>query len=156
MRTNWTETRLAWMVLGGVLGSVLSVYWPQEPALAAYTAAGGEKISMCACTTGLGTSDAVFILDQTSGRLVGGIYANGQFGAAYVQNLAQDFGVADGAVYSMVPASIGARIPGANATAEGSIFVGEQKSGKVIMYAFATAAGANRLVPLATFPFRGR
>jgi hypothetical protein len=156
MRKNWTETRLAWMVLGGILGSMLSVYWPQEPAMAAFTASGGEKFCMCACSTTIGTADAVFVLDQTSGRLVGGIYSNGGFAATYMQSLAQDFGVADGAVYNMVPASVAPRIPGTAATAEASIFVGEQKSGKVIMYGFQTAPGTNRLVPVAQFPFRGR
>jgi hypothetical protein len=144
------------MVLGGLLGAGLSVYWPQPAAEAAYAASGGDKFCMCACTTGLGTADAVFVLDQTTGRLVGGIYANGGFSAAYVHNVAQDFGVADGAVYNMVPASVAARLPGGAATAEGSIFIGEQKSGKVIMYSFQTAAGANRVVPVAQFPFRGR
>jgi hypothetical protein len=144
------------MVLGGVLGGLLSVYWPQEPAYGAYAASGGQEFCMCACTTGLGTADAVFVLDQTTGRLVGGIYSNGGFGAAYIHNVARDFNVADGAVYNMVPASVAARLPGAAATAEASIFVGEQKSGIVIMYSFQTAAGANRLIPVARFPFRGQ
>ncbi|MFV0442963.1 MAG: hypothetical protein ACK5Q5_05290 [Planctomycetaceae bacterium] len=156
MRSNWTETRFAWLVLGMVFGGLLSVYWPQEPAMAAYTASGGEKFSMCAGTTKGGTSDAVFVLDQTTGRLVGGIYNNAQFSAMYIRNLAQDFGVADGAVYNMVPASVAPRIPGNAPTAEAGIFVGEQKSGKVIMYAFQTAVGTNQIVPLAQFPFRGQ
>jgi hypothetical protein len=156
MRSNWTETRLAWLVLGMVFGGVLSVYWPQEPAMAAYTASGGEKFSMCVGTTRSGTSDAVFVLDQTTGRLVGGIYNNANFTATYVRNLAQDFKVADGAVYNMVPGSVAPRIPGTAPTAEAAIFVGEQKSGLVIMYAFPTAPGLNQLVPLAQFPFRGQ
>ena len=155
MRPNWTETRLAWMVLGGMLGCVLSVYWPQEPALGAYSAAGGEKFCMCSCTTTLGTSDAVFILDQTSGRLIGGIYAGGKFGALIIRNLAQDFGATDKAHYNMVPASVGARIPGRGITAEGSIFVGEESSGQVIMYAFHASGGVSELVPVTNFRWRG-
>lgn len=156
MRTNWTETRLAWLVLGTLLGGVLSVYWPQDPAFAAYSASGGDKIALCAGTTRQGTSDAIFVLDQTTGRLVGGIYNNGSFGAAFVRPLAQDFKVADGAVYNMVPAAVSPRIPGNAPTAEAAIFVAEQKSGLVIMYAFPIAGGANSLVPLASFPFRGQ
>lgn len=156
MRTNWTETRFAWLVLGMVFGGLLSIYWPQEPAIAAFTASGGEKFSMCAGTTKGGTSDVVFVLDQTTGRLVGGIYDNGQFSASYLRPLAQDFGVTTGAVYNMVPASIAPRIPGAASTAEAAIFVGEQKSGQVIMYAIPVQQGINQLVPLAKFPFRGQ
>jgi hypothetical protein len=155
MTTRWTETRLAWLALGAVLGSALSVYWPQEPALGAYVASSGDKFCMCACTTTIGTSDAVFVLDQTTGRLIGAIYSNGRFGALYVRNLAADFGVTDKAYYNMVPASIGARIPGRGQTAEGSIFVGEERSGLVIMYAFQAAGGINELVPVTNFNWRG-
>ena len=95
------------------------------------------------------------MLDQTTGRLVGGIYDNGGFGAAYMRPLAQDFKVADGAVYNMVPAAV-SRIPGNAPTAEAAIFVAEQKTGLVIMYAFQTAAGSNTLAPMASFPFRGQ
>jgi hypothetical protein len=155
MKANWTETRLAWMVLGAVLGCLLSVYWPQEPAMGAYTSAGSDKFCMAACTTTLGTADAVFVLDQTSGRLIGGIYAGGQFGGALVRNLAQDFNATDKAHYNMVPASVGLKLPGRAATAEGCIFVGEESSGLVIMYAFQAAGGVNALTPVAKFPWRG-
>ena len=155
MRPNWTESRLSWLVLGGVLGGLLSVYWPQEPALAAYSASGGEKFCMCTGSTSLGAADAVFVLDQTTGRLVGGIYANGQFGAGYIRNLAQDFKVADGAVYNMVASSVAPRIPGSAPSAEAGIFVAEQKSGLCIMYGFQTASGTNQLVPMAQFKWRG-
>ena len=155
MKSNWLETRIAWLILGALVGGVFSVYWPQEPVYGAYTAAGGSKFQMCTCTTSIGTADAVFLLDQTSGRLVGGIYANGQFGAVYLRNLAADFGVGEGE-YNMVPGSVGARIPGRGQTAEAGIFVGEQKSGLVVMYAFHTSAGANELVPVANFRWRGQ
>lgn len=155
MKSNWTETRLAWLVLGMVLGGVLSVYWPQEPAYGAYAASGGDRFCMCVGTTTIGTSDAVFLLDQTSGRLVGGIYANGKFGALYARNLAADFGVTDKAHYNMVPASVGARVPGRGQTAEASIFVGEESSGLVIMYAFQASGGVNELIPVTNFRWRG-
>jgi hypothetical protein len=150
-----SERRLAWIALGAVLGAVLSVYWPQEPAIGAYTATGADDLQMCTCTTAIGTADAVFILDGTTGRLIGGIYSNNGFPAAYVRNLAADFGVTDGASYIMVPGSVAPRVPGRGTTAEGAIFVAEQKSGLCIMYGFLTAAGTNELVPLAQFPWRG-
>ena len=155
MQTNWSNSRLSWLALGAVLGGLLSVYWPQEPAFAAYSASGGEKFCMSTGSTSLGAADAVFVLDQTTGRLVGGIYSNGAFGAAYIRNLAQDFQVAEGAVYNMVSASVAPRIPGSAPTAEAGIFIAEQKTGKCIMYGFQTAQGANQLTPLAQFKWRG-
>jgi len=158
MKPAWIETRIAWMALGALLGSLLSVYWPQEQAHAAYAASGGERICMCAGTTTIGTADAVFILDQTTGRLVGGIYAGGKFGAAYIRNLAADFkdlGATDKTHFNMVPASVGARVPGRGQTAESSIFVAEESSGQVIMYAFHASGGLNELIPVANFRWRG-
>ncbi|MEZ6068424.1 MAG: hypothetical protein R3B90_22535 [Planctomycetaceae bacterium] len=150
-----SERRIVWIALGAVLGCVLSVYWPQEPALGAYSASGGDDLQMCSCTTAIGTGDAVFILDGTSGRLIGGIYGNGGFPAMYIRNLAADFGVTDGASYIMVPASVAPRVPGRGTSAEGVLFVAEQKSGQCGMYGFTTAQGQNELVPLANFRWRG-
>ena len=157
MNTKWSDRRITWIGLGVVLGMMLSVYAPQEPAMGAYTAAGGDKISMCVSTSSIGIPDTVFILDETTGRLFGATYAQsgGTFGAVHFRNLAADFRVADDAKYVMVPGAIGSTSTGDGAqTGAGGIFVAESKSGLCILYAFTTSAGKHELAPIGRIPWR--
>jgi hypothetical protein len=156
MKTIWSGRRLAWIAVGVVIGFAVSHYWPQKPAIGAYASTHSDSFSMCTATTGIGMADAVFVLDPAVGRLIGAVYGRGGFNTVYGRNLAADFKVTNDAKYVMVPASVGAGIGGAGPAAEGAIFVAEQKSGKVIMYGFPASTGQHELVPVATFPWRGR
>ncbi len=157
MKTKWSDRRLTWIGVGLVLGMVLSVYAPQEPAMGAYSATSADKISMCVATTSIGLPDTVFILDETTGRLFGATYATtgGAFSALHARNLAADFKVADGAKYAMVPAAIGSTQTGDGVpTASGGIFIAESKSGACILYAFTTSTGKHELAPIGRFQWR--
>lgn len=156
-----TSQKFGWLVAGVVLGSMLSVYWPAEPALAG-AADTNQKLSMCTVETQVGQSDAVFILDHVTGRLTGAAFhpqavAFNQF---YGRSIAQDFGLTEGGVYVMCPGNLllqgrsGGDPPGL-----GGVFVAELGSGKVALYGFNYSnrkAGAppRELVALATYDFR--
>ncbi len=153
-----------WLGAGTLFGMMLSYYLPHEPAYAE-TAAVGEKFAMCTASTGPGQSDAVFILDMVTGRLLGAVYnsqANG-FTQTYARNLAADFKVIENAQYVIVSGFAGniSGGSGGGAPATGVIYVGELNSGIVACYGFLNSQQANRptptrdLVVLGTFPWRG-
>jgi hypothetical protein len=157
---------MAWLVAGVVVGLAVALYWPSEPAYAIATSRA-ENFAMCAVPTQAGTSEAMFVLDFTTGRLVGAAYnsqANG-FTQLYVRECAADFGVQAGsdAEYIMVPARTEFRAiagPGRGSPAQGAIYIGEVNSGRVVMYGFTyfsapRQAGPMTLDVVAQFPFRG-
>jgi len=156
-----TSQKLGWLVAGVVLGSMLSVYWPAEPALAG-AADTNQKLSMCTVETQVGQSDAVFILDHVTGRLTGAAFHQqaGVFNQFYGRSIAQDFGLTEGGVYVMCPGSLLLQgRTGGDPPGNGGVFVAELGSGKVALYGFGYSnrkAGAppRELVPLATYDFR--
>jgi hypothetical protein len=164
--TRLSESRMAWLAIGTVFGMILSYYCPHEPAYA-NAAAMSEKFAMCTTETQIGNSEAIFVLDMVTGRLLGAAHATNPqtpnvFTQTYQRNLAQDFGVVDNAQYVMVPgrALIQARAGGAS-PATGVVYVGELTSGVINMYGFGYVQ-ANRPVPtqqltlLGSFPWRQR
>jgi len=165
VRKHVTESRMAWLVGGVLVGLAIAVYWPSEPAYA-LGVSRSEKFAMCAVPTQVGTSEAMFVLDFTTGRLVGAAYNSqaGSFTQMYGREIAADFRIQAGsaAEYIMVPARTEFRAAGGAASpALGAIYVGEVNSGRVIMYGF-TFQSAPRPNPaiqplqkVTEFSFRG-
>lgn len=163
MQTPLADRRFTWLVAGTLLGMTISYYCPSEPAYAA-TAVTGEKFGMCTVDTIALNSDAVFVLDMVTGRLIGAGY-NTQSGVlthSYARNLAADFKVGARAQYVMVSGQANIRQAGGGAGAQpasGAIYVGELTSGLVNMYGFyysqsPTPVPAQELVLIASFPWR--
>lgn len=165
MSHRWSETRMAWLLCGIVIGLAVALYWPSEPAMAE-AVDRSDKFAMCSVQTQLGNSEAVFVLDFLTGRLVGGAYlAQTSTFQTYARNIAGDFKIDAGtpAQYSIVPASIavqaGGTAGGAGTPASGSLYVGEMNSGKVVLYGFLYRSSGKpgptiELIPLGIFPFR--
>ena len=166
MRENLKDQRLAWMTGGVIIGLAVALYWPAEPAYA-IAVDRAERFAMCAVPTQAGTSEAIFVMDFVTGRLVGAAYNSqaGDFTEFYIRELAGDFGVQAGtdAEYIVVPARTEFRaIAGAGrrgSPATGGIYVGELNSGKVNLYGFMYQSAPRpgppqQLVPVATLKFR--
>jgi len=139
---------MAWLVGGMIVGLAVALYWPSEPAYALSASQSG-KLAMCAVPTQVGTSEAIFVLDFTTGRLVGAAYNSqtGNFTQTYVREIAGDFGIQVGteAEYVMVPASTEFRAGGGVASpALGAIYIGEVNSGMVVMYGFVYQSAPRR------------
>lgn len=165
MRERVTESRMAWLVCGVLVGLAIALYWPSEPAYA-IGVSRSDKFAMCAVPTQVGTSEAMFVLDFTTGRLLGASYNSqvGGFTQMYGRNVAGDFQIeaSGGAEYVMVPARTEFRSAGGAASpASGAIYVGEVNTGRVIMYGFTffsaprRNAGIQELQKIDEFSFRG-
>ncbi len=161
MRKHWSENRYVLLGTGVLLGLVLAFYWPHEEAQAA-TVDRSSKIAMVTCYTQTGSSDAVFVLDFVTGRLVGAAYntQSGGFNQTYGRNLAADFGVDENAEYAIVPGRVSLPQRGGSAPpAEGGLYVAELNSGMVIMYGYPFITSprpqqTQQLVKIDAFPFR--
>jgi hypothetical protein len=160
VKARWYEGRAAWLAAGVVFGLGLSIYWPHEEAQA--TAVDrSEKIVLCSVNTGDSTSDAVFVLDLVTGRLIGAGYttqANG-ITQTWARNLAADFQVGDNAEYVMVPGRfVIQQQGGGDIPANGGVYVAELNTGMVHMYGFpyqeSRVQPTKPLVLIAKFPFR--
>lgn len=165
MQKRVTESRMAWLVGGVLVGLAIALYWPSEPAYAVGVSRS-EKFAMCAVPTQVGTSEAMFALDFVTGRLVGASYnaQAGGFTQMYGRDVASDFGIQAGAAaeYIMVPADTVFRAAGGAASpASGAIYVGEVNSGRVIMYGFTyfsaprPNAAVQQIQKIDEFSFRG-
>ena len=161
MKQNLTERKTFWLVTGVVLGMVIAYYCPQEPAFAS-TSSTGDKFSMCTTRVAAGSTEAVFVLDNVTGRLRGALHSiqANNFNQTYFRNLANDFKVVENAQYVMVSGDIQIGGGGGNPPAQGAVYVGELNSGIVNMYGFTTAPGGRvqpprEMVLIAGFPFRG-
>lgn len=160
VRRNFTEHRIVWLVTGMVFGLALAYYWPHEPAHASDVALG-DKFAMCTAETLAGNSEAIFVLDFTTGRLLGAAYntQTGSFTHSYARNVAADFKVAEGAQYVIVPGLANLRTTAGGPPARGVLYIGELTSGLVSMYAFPYVQSARQLPPqqlqlLAQLPWR--
>lgn len=158
--SGFRESRWGGVVFGVLLGLGIAFYWPSEP-VQANTAAAQEKFSMCTVPTELTNSEAIFVLDSVTGRLIGGAYNSqvGDFNQSYFRNVAADFGVVEKAQYLMVSGYANLRTTGNGNPANGVVYVAELTSGKVAMYGFifvnrAGAVPPQELTPLGTFSFR--
>ncbi len=161
MKEKLTERKTFWLTAGTILGMMIAYYCPQEPAYAD-SAARSEKFSMCTVPTLAGQSEAIFVLDHLTGRLIGAAHTpqGNIFSQTYARNLAADFRVVDNAQYVMVPGRVELRGAGGNPPARGCIYVGELNSGLINMYGFQYNAGGRvvpvrELIPIANFPWRG-
>ncbi len=160
MKSRLFESRAAWLVVGAVFGVAVSLYWPTEQ-VQATSVDRASKIALITSDTTAGNSDAVFVLDFVTGRLVGGAYSTntGRFNQMYVRNLARDFQVSENAQYAIVPGRVAIPQRGGGTPANGGIFVAELNSGKVAMYGFpynqtAGPQPVQTLVPIDFFSFR--
>lgn len=160
MQTRRFDSRLGWLAAGAVFGAVVTMYWPHEHAQAE-AVDRSAKVALATCRTNIGASDAIFVLDFVTGRLVGAAYntQTGKFNQSYERNLAQDFNVQQNAEYAIVPGTVEVAQRGNVTPASGGIFVAELNSGKVILYGFAYNAsagpvGRQALIPLDGFSYR--
>lgn len=160
MHTRKFDSRFGWLTAGAVFGALVTMYWPHEQAQAE-AVDRSAKVALATCRTNLGASDAVFVLDFVTGRLVGAAYntQSGGFNQTYERNLAQDFNVQQNAQYAIVPGNVEIAQRGSATPAGGGIFVAELNSGKVILYGFAYNSSAGpiprqQLIPLDGFSYR--
>ena len=157
---GFREQRWGGVAFGVMLGLAIAFYWPQEP-VQAYTAASQEKFAMCTVPTQVGMTDAIFVLDSVTGRLVGGGYNSNSdtFNQSFYRNVAADFGVIEKAQYVMVAGFANLRAGPNGNPANGVLYIGELTSGKVAMYGFVYInrngpVPPQELTPLGSFSFR--
>ncbi|WP_437185934.1 hypothetical protein SH668x_003060 [Planctomicrobium sp. SH668] len=163
MQTSALDRRVAWLAAGMILGMAVAYYCPAEPAYAG-TAASGDKFSMCTVPTLALNSEAVFILDGVSGRLIGGGYstAANRIAHSWARNLALDFKTGSKAQYVMVSGQANIAQAGAGGGAQpasGVVYVAELTSGLCNMYGFYYPASnvvlpTQELIPIGSFPWR--
>lgn len=161
MKTRLFEKRGTWLACGILLGLAVAVYWPAEE-LHAHAVDRASKIALVSAETTPGNSDAIFIMDFVTGRLVGAAYNTqiGTFNQRYYRNVAADFKVQGNAQYAIVPANVSIPQRGGGPTpALGGVYVAEMTSGKVALYGygFNETPGAQlpmQMVLVDGFPFR--
>jgi hypothetical protein len=161
VKTRLFEKRGTWLVSGILLGLAVAVYWPAEE-LHAHAVDRASKIALVSAETTPGNSDAVFIMDFVTGRLVGAAYNTqiGTFNQRYYRNVAADFKASGNAQYAIVPANVSIPQRGGGPTpALGGIYVAELTSGKVALYGYGFNETPGVQLPMQMvlvdgFPFR--
>jgi len=162
MQTERFDRRITWLLAGTVLGMAIAYYCPAEPAYAE-TASAGERFAMATCSTIALNSEAVFVLDMVTGRLIGAGYSTqgGRFTHSWARNLAADFNVTTRAQYVMVSGQANLQQTGGGGAqpASGVIYIGELTSGLVNMYGFyypqtSVPLPTAELVPIGSFPWK--
>ncbi|WP_437191036.1 hypothetical protein [Planctomicrobium sp. SH527] len=162
MQTPPVDRRLTWLIAGTLLGMAITYYCPAEPAHAS-TASAGERFAMATCDTIALNSEAVFVLDMVTGRLIGAGYSTlvGGFTHSWARNLAADFRVTTKAQYVMVSGRANLQQTGTAGAQPGSgvIYIGEMTSGLVNMYGFYYPQSTGPLPPqelilIGSFPWR--
>ncbi len=158
MQSRLLNNRFVLLACGLVMGLGISFYWPHEPLKADSTSL--DKFSLCTTPTLLNQSDAVFVLDSVTGRLVGAAHnvQTGTFSQVWARNVAADFGVVENAQYLMVSGFLRTQGATGGTPAQSGVYVAELTSGKVGLYGFLmnnrNQASAAELVPIADFSFR--
>lgn len=155
------EKRGAWLAAGILFGLAVATYWPAER-LEAHAVDRTNKIALVSAETTAGNSEAIFILDFVTGRLIGAAYNTqiGTFNQRYIRNVAADFKVRENAQYSIVPATVSIPQRGGGATpALGGLYVAELTTGKVALYGYGfnetpQPQGVQQLVLVDGFEFR--
>jgi hypothetical protein len=161
VKTRLFEKRGTWLAVGVLLGLAVATYWPAEEARA-HAVDRTNKIALVSAETTPGNSDAVFILDFVTGRLIGAAYNTqiGTFNQRYGRNVAADFKVGENAQYAIVPANVSIPQRGGGPTpALGGLYVAELTTGKVALYGYGFNETPSRqppqeLVLVDGFPFR--
>lgn len=162
MSQRVTDHRPFYLVVGLIAGLAIAYTRPHEPAYAAGSDSS-DQVAITTCTTGLGGAEAVFVLDFTTGRLVGAALSSqtGQITQSYLYNVAADFGLTERGEYVMTSGH--AELPRRGQTPAGNsvIWVAEMKSGRVMGYAFPytiqnrkTGGGPMPLARVDGFSFR--
>ena len=152
------HNRFVLLACGLVLGLGISFYWPHEPLKANATSL--DKFSLCTAQTLANQSDAVFVLDSVTGRLVGAAHnvQTGTFTQVWTRSVAADFGVVENAQYVMTSGFMRTQGSVGGTPAQSGIYVAELTSGKVFLYGFLinnrNQYSAGELVAIANFPFR--
>lgn len=154
------RSRKHYLLAGILIGMACSYYMPHEPVFADSTESS-SKFALCTCQTTVGNSEAVFVLDFVTGRLVGAAHntQTGEFTQSWVHNVAADFNAGDDAEYIMVPGIVAIQSTAGATPASGGIYIAEINSGLVNLYGYNYLQG-NRvglgqpMVPIAQFPFR--
>ena len=158
MQSQLLNNRFALLTCGLVLGLGISFYWPHEPLKA--DSSSLDKFSLCTCPTIPNQSDAVFVLDSVTGRLVGAVHnlQSGSFNQVWTRNVAADFNVVENAQYQMVSGFLRTGGASGGTPAQSGIYVAELTSGKVAMYGFLmnnrNQPSVTELSQLGGFPFR--
>lgn len=152
MKTRVFEQRGMWLVAGVLLGLAVATYWPAEE-VRAHAVDRTNKIALVSAETTSGNSEAIFILDFVTGRLVGAAYNTqiGTFNQRYLRNVAGDFKVTGNAQYAIVPATVSIPQRGGGPTpALGGLYVAELTTGKVALYGygFNETPGPQPVMPL--------
>ncbi len=158
MQPHWLNHRFSLLACGLVMGLVISSYWPHEPLQANATSL--EKFSLCTAPTIVNQSDAVFVLDSVTGRLVGAAHnpQTGKFDQVWARSVATDFGTTENAQYLMTSGFL--RTQGASNGIPGisGIYVAELTSGQVGLYGFLMSnrnqPTSSELIPIDSFSFR--
>ena len=158
MQPPLLNNRFALLACGLVMGLGISCYWPHEPLKA--DATGLEKFSLCTAPTIANQSDAIFVLDSVTGRLVGAVHnvQAGDFVQVWTRNVAADFDVVENAQYLLTSGFLRTQGATGGTPAQSGIYVAELTSGKVALYGFVVnnrnQRTSSELLPIATFPFR--
>ncbi|QDT17234.1 hypothetical protein [Alienimonas californiensis] len=139
---------LALLAVGAVAGSVgTAVLSPAS--LKAEAVDRNEKMAVFTSPLSIGRpGEAVFVLDSTTGTLVGGVLGNGGFNTSYARSIAADFGDRAGlAEYAVVA--------GSTDNGAGVIYIAENRSGVVVAYGIPDGSGRQfPLVPAGKFNFK--
>jgi len=152
VKTRLFEKRGTWLVAGVLFGLAVATYWPAEEA-GAHAVDHTNKIALVSAETTPGNSDAVFILDFVTGRLIGAAYNTqiSTFNQKYFRNVAADFKVSENAQYAIVPANVSIPQRGGGPTpALGGLYVAELTTGKVALYGYGynETPGRQGVMPL--------
>jgi hypothetical protein len=146
---------MAWLAAGIVVGLALAWVWPHEPVAAASDRDKGfamttipvRDVTIAGFRDNL---DGVFVLDFLTGRLTGAVLNNktGKFFHAYYRNVAADFNIDPQGTpaYAIVAGNTGLTSTRGVTFANGTIYIGEMNTGRVIAYAFPYAE-SNRPIP---------
>lgn len=170
MATREQSHRMAWLVIGVLVGLCLSSFWPHAPVTAATSDRMENKFGLITVpvreVTVAGFQDkqeGVFVLDYVTGRLQGAVLNSrlGRFTHFYYRNLAADFEVDPTAepAYAMVTGTAQLPAKGRITWANGVVYVAELTSGRVHAYAFPYTDSRAKLPRVSmhlidAFPFR--
>jgi hypothetical protein len=152
VKTRLFEKHGTWLVAGVLFGLAVATYWPAEEA-GAHAVDHTNKIALVSAETTPGNSDAVFILDFVTGRLIGAAYNTqiSTFNQKYFRNVAADFKVSENAQYAIVPANVSIPQRGGGPTpALGGLYIAELTTGKVALYGYGynETPGRQGVMPL--------
>ncbi|NNJ26025.1 hypothetical protein [Alienimonas chondri] len=140
---------VACLAVGVLAGSVGTAVLSPAP-LKAEAVDRNEKMAIFTSPLSIGRpGEGVFVLDGTTGTLVGGVVGNnGGFTTSYMRNVAADFGDRAGLAEYVV-------VSGTTDNGGGMIYIAENRSGVVAAYGIPAGNGRQLpLVPAGTFNFK--